>query len=221
MVVKEIFCPNCGTNNKENSTFCKGCGERLSEIHSKSDNDSGFVSGNNKILIGFVVLLLIVVAIIGTYAYVTMNDNDSDTNSDKIPLEDDTYSQVVEVGGMYFNIPEGYVLNKTDYRDIAAENGYNQEGATTFTSIFAKNSSRIFIEVVPKSILTLADSKEVFLNGGWIVQDMTIGVYSGLKISSKDSPDIYMFKFEKNGALISILTYPSSEKDIAKIIANT
>jgi hypothetical protein len=76
------YCSKCGKENDDNSTFCRGCGERLSGIHSKSGNDSGFASGNNKILIGFVVLLLIVVAIIGTYAYATMNDNDSDTNGD-------------------------------------------------------------------------------------------------------------------------------------------
>jgi hypothetical protein len=80
------YCSICGKDNDDNSTFCRNCGERLSGMHSiNSDNkgsDKGVTRGNNKILIGVIVLLLIVIAIVGTYAFVTLNnENSSDTSS--------------------------------------------------------------------------------------------------------------------------------------------
>lgn len=75
------YCPKCGTENDDNSSFCETCGERLSQINKKNiDNKS---SKNEKILIGVIVVLLIAFIIIGTYAYVTLIDNNpiSEINS--------------------------------------------------------------------------------------------------------------------------------------------
>lgn len=73
---------NCGKENNDNSTFCRSCGKRLSEIHSMNSNNN-VTNGNNKILIGVIIALIIVVAILGTYAFVTLNNNNiSDTNND-------------------------------------------------------------------------------------------------------------------------------------------
>jgi Tfp pilus assembly protein PilV len=77
------YCRNCGKNNDDDSTFCRNCGERLSGIHSMNSDNNNVKNGNNKILIGVIIALVIVVAIVGTYAFVTMNeDNSSDTSND-------------------------------------------------------------------------------------------------------------------------------------------
>ncbi len=81
-MVKTNKCMNCGKENNDNSTFCRSCGKRLSEIHSMNSNNN-VTNGNNKILIGVIIALIIVVAILGTYAFVTLNNNNiSDTNND-------------------------------------------------------------------------------------------------------------------------------------------
>lgn len=73
------YCSKCGKDNVDNSKFCRNCGKKLSGINSTNSNDS-FTNRNNKILIGVIIALLIVVAIVGTYAYVTMNNDNSYTS---------------------------------------------------------------------------------------------------------------------------------------------
>jgi uncharacterized membrane protein YvbJ len=73
-------CQICGKENDDNSKFCRNCGEKLSEILTKS-NDSNVKSGSNeKILISTVVVLLISVGIVGSYAFVTLSNNDIEDN---------------------------------------------------------------------------------------------------------------------------------------------
>jgi len=67
------YCKNCGTENNDNTTFCRNCGEKLSKINTpNSDNN---IMNNQKILSGAIVALLIVIAIIGTYAFLSLNNN--------------------------------------------------------------------------------------------------------------------------------------------------
>lgn len=71
-------CSSCGADNDDDSMFCRNCGKKLSGIHPVK-NDNVKKKNNEKILIATVVVLLIAIAIIGTYAFVTLNnDNDSD-----------------------------------------------------------------------------------------------------------------------------------------------
>ncbi|WP_225370478.1 zinc-ribbon domain-containing protein [Methanobrevibacter arboriphilus] len=63
------YCSNCGKGNDDNSTFCRNCGERLSGMHSINSDNKSVKKGNNKVLIGVIVLLLMVIAIVGTYAF--------------------------------------------------------------------------------------------------------------------------------------------------------
>lgn len=76
------ICSNCGKDNDDNSTFCRNCGKRLSGIHSMNSDNTSVKSGNNKILIGVIVVLLMVITVIGSYAYVTLNN--SAENSDSV-----------------------------------------------------------------------------------------------------------------------------------------
>ncbi|MCL2156662.1 MAG: zinc ribbon domain-containing protein [Methanobrevibacter sp.] len=73
------YCPKCGTDNDDKFTFCRNCGERLSGINTVNNNDS-VKSDNNKILMGAIVALIIVIAIIGTYVFIG-GDNDSNINT--------------------------------------------------------------------------------------------------------------------------------------------
>lgn len=202
---KKPFCNNCGKKLEKEDDFCTNCGKSAITPYKRK-----YKSKINHHIIR-IVMFAGTMIILGLVVL----------NSLQIPLEEDTYSKVVEVGGMTFNIPEDYVLNGSDYRDIGREYGYNQEGATIYYSSYTNGSSSIYIDVAPNSIVTLSESKKNFLNDGrWIVQDTTIGGYFGFKGSLKDSPNDYTFQFEKNGAIISVSTYPYSENDIAKIIAD-
>ena len=80
------YCPKCGIDNDEKSTFCRNCGEKLSGLNTTGTNNN-VQSINNKILISMIVVLLIIIAITGTYTFVSLN-NDSDTidNSVSTPL---------------------------------------------------------------------------------------------------------------------------------------
>lgn len=75
------YCTNCGKDNDDNSTFCRNCGKRLSGIHSTNSDKISVKNENNKILIGIIVVLLMVIAIIGSYAYVTLNNPDETSDS--------------------------------------------------------------------------------------------------------------------------------------------
>jgi len=76
------YCPKCGKDNADNSTFCRNCGERLHGIHTMNNSANTNIFENNKVLIGIVVVLLLAVAIIGTYAVVSsLNNNNAVVDS--------------------------------------------------------------------------------------------------------------------------------------------
>ncbi|MEA4957828.1 MAG: zinc-ribbon domain-containing protein [Methanobrevibacter sp.] len=68
------YCPSCGEENEDNSLFCGNCGKRLSKTHKR----------NNKFLILAVGLLLIAIAIIGFYAFVTLNNSNESIQNNLI-----------------------------------------------------------------------------------------------------------------------------------------
>lgn len=71
------YCPKCGNENKKDSTFCRGCGERLSQIHTTNNNKSG---KNEKILIVIIIALIVLITSIGTYTFINMNNNTIDAD---------------------------------------------------------------------------------------------------------------------------------------------
>lgn len=95
---KKKFCKHCGIENDDNSTFCRNCGKRLSGIHSTIINGSVKSGNNKKILIVGIITLLIAVTIVGTYAFVTMNNNEisrqSTTPTYTTPVENEIDNQV-------------------------------------------------------------------------------------------------------------------------------
>ena len=82
------YCKNCGTENNDNTTFCRNCGENLSETPTVNSNNNVRSESNQKILIGVIVALLIVIAIVGTYAFVTLSDNNSNSDATSSSSDD-------------------------------------------------------------------------------------------------------------------------------------
>ena len=88
--VKFIYCHNCGTKNGSDSKFCKKCGEELHITTSKQETeqskekkiteklDKKEKEKPNKIHIGVYVLIIVIVAIIGSLGYIYLH---SSTNS--------------------------------------------------------------------------------------------------------------------------------------------
>lgn len=65
-------CPNCGKENNEKSTFCINCGEKLAgQIYGIKDK--------NKILIGVSIVLIILIAIVGVFAFMSFDDIEKKT----------------------------------------------------------------------------------------------------------------------------------------------
>ncbi|MCL2687000.1 MAG: zinc ribbon domain-containing protein [Methanobrevibacter sp.] len=110
------YCKDCGAENDDNSTFCKSCGKKLSEIH-EINSDNKVIGGNNqKILIGVIVALLIVIAIVGTYAFVSLNNNDN--NSD---ISNNGGSSVDGVSNSY--VSDSSNVNTKTWHKIDSFNG--------------------------------------------------------------------------------------------------
>jgi len=83
------YCPKCGRTNDESSKFCKNCGEKLPGIHSMNSNrinndNNNSNNGNKNILIGLIVVLLIAIAVIGTYAFVALNNDSANTSTNEV-----------------------------------------------------------------------------------------------------------------------------------------
>ncbi len=93
------YCSICGKDNDDNSTFCRNCGKRLSGMNSINSDNKGVTNRNNKILIGVIIILLIAIAIVGTYAFVTLNnENSSDISSgSSVGSISDSFSSVSDV----------------------------------------------------------------------------------------------------------------------------
>jgi len=160
-----------------------------------------FVS-NRKKLIFVAIALIAIIAIVGGILL-------SEYNS---------FSQVVNVGGVSFKIPEEYVLDHETQTDMGEDLGYGagKDGSMLYYSIYKNGSSWIHIIVNQDSIVSLEYQKQNQIHNGYTVQDKTIGGHAGF-VSYKSNGKIFVF--EKNGALITIWTEPYSEDYIAKIIS--
>ncbi len=74
-------CSNCGTENEDNSTFCRNCGKKLQLHPINTEINNQKKNNNEKILIVVIIALLIAIAIIGTYAFTILNNDNSDTGN--------------------------------------------------------------------------------------------------------------------------------------------
>jgi len=87
------YCGECGTENNNNSTFCRNCGKRLLRINTadSSKNSHSHESNNrNKILIIIIVILTIVLAVMSVYILYNSSDNNNlvVNNSSSLPVSD-------------------------------------------------------------------------------------------------------------------------------------
>lgn len=63
-------CPKCGTENSDNSKFCKNCGEELSAPTTSSKNDR-----DKKIIIGLIAVVAILLVGIALFASGALGSN--------------------------------------------------------------------------------------------------------------------------------------------------
>lgn len=108
-----MFCPECGTENKDDSKFCKKCGTLLDEV-SVSKNDSSkevqnkqnqiFLNKNTKIII----VTIIIIAIIAVGAICLVSTSSA--------------GQAISFAGKDFYIPQN---NKITGNTSSVENGHN------------------------------------------------------------------------------------------------
>jgi len=158
------YCSKCGKENDNDSKFCVGCGEKLSGLHDintigKDNKDN--INNINKddkedknkqiILIGVVAVLIIAIAIVGAYAFMSLGDNNinndnsyvgnSNNNSLSLGTEGSTVTKssipLSEVHGL-----AAALQNKLQTSDISAISSVEYKGVT-FTKqqclyIFAK-----------------------------------------------------------------------------------
>lgn len=108
------YCPDCGTENNNNSTFCRGCGKSLSRIktgETGKNNHSPKFYNRNKVLIIIILILITVLAISSVYIlYNNSNNNDLPVNnSNSLPATDNSLNNISK------NSEASNVLSKTMY----------------------------------------------------------------------------------------------------------
>lgn len=127
------YCSECGTENNDNSTFCRNCGERLSRINtvdSSKNNHSPKSNNRNKVLIIIILILITVLAIMGVSIYTLYNSSNSNdsiaNNSSSLPVSDiiNNTSKISE---------DSNVLSKTVYSGASVEIG-NGDSISLFYS---------------------------------------------------------------------------------------
>ncbi|MDL2246052.1 zinc ribbon domain-containing protein [Methanobrevibacter sp. OttesenSCG-928-K11] len=95
------YCPNCGKDNDDNSTFCRYCGKKLSGIHDINIENKPISDNKEKKLWAIVIVLIIAIAIIGTFAFMAINDNNENTeptnNKSNEKISDSSVSDVSSV----------------------------------------------------------------------------------------------------------------------------
>jgi len=123
------YCPKCGTENNNDSTFCRSCGKILSGIntvdkdtnkHSLSSDSRSINTGkgNEIVLFGVVIVLVIAIAIVGAAAFMSFNDNSNDSTNNNLGLSDnddniDTNQDIDTVTSSSIPLSEVYGLAST------------------------------------------------------------------------------------------------------------
>jgi len=188
-----FFCDKCGEKLLKGDKFCPNCGKSF-EDNKKSNN-------TNKNLIIVIIALVAILIVIGGILSTNLSNN--------------SFSNVVDVGGIEFNIPEDFTLTDSNYNDVGKEYGVNSPGFKMYSSVYENGSSYIGMIVTPYSTRSLADNRISLIQEGNEVQDTVIGEYSGFKVLGSDKN---AFVFKKNEAMIYLIVSPDLENDIVKII---
>lgn len=191
---KRIFCSKCGEKLTENDKVCPNCGK------SKGINTKMVIIG----IIALIAIVAIISVVLSTGSEPQTQSIESDDGNSINSGNNDALSTVVEIGGISFNIPEGYELADNQYK------------SGIYMYSYKKGSSKIFIIVMPNPPLSLSEYVKESLASGYYMENEVIGGYSGFIEFTSGVPT---FIYEKNGARVGVGTNPTSTETIAKIIS--
>jgi len=119
------YCPKCGKNNNDNSTFCNGCGERLSVIqgvHFPKDSSFG-----NKTIIGVIIVLAVILAVIGTYVFVSMNKPVDNVNVDNSTAPTFTSFKSFNTHDYTYKLPSEFTFQERTQDDLFTTYRYKSD----------------------------------------------------------------------------------------------
>lgn len=209
------LCPSCGFENDDVAKFCKKCGtaihngSNLNEMDISSSNatlnDNNSSSGtnenkssNNALIIAIVAIFCVVVG-----ALILLGGS----------------GQVATVGGIDFNIPEGFTENE----DYSVDYQYQEESDAYFSAIGFEddsNQNSILVAVIEPTeyldveiyLANLADSlnsRRKTINGhsGYIANVNSLVGYIPLL---DNGDDIYGFFYEENDKVVIVASNDTS-----------
>ncbi|MGL6298253.1 MAG: zinc ribbon domain-containing protein [Methanobacteriaceae archaeon] len=154
-----MICQKCKTENDDNNKFCRKCGKKIdfnepetSENSSINPSLIGYLK-NNKVLVGIIIILSIIVVSLGAYAYVAVNDNNDSAqivSENNTTIKESTNSTVSGnsvknnnykyIEGVPFYIPDYYTLKSSSNENGVYSEAYvNNRGEEL--SIAATHSS--------------------------------------------------------------------------------
>ena len=210
------LCPSCGFENEDVAKFCKKCGTAMSNESNLNEKD---ISSSNA----------------------TLNDNNSSSGTNKNKSSNNTLiiaivaifcvvvagvlilsgggDQVATVGGIDFNIPEGFTVNE----DYSVDSEYDGESntyisATAFEDDSNQNSILVMVSetgdssVNEDALAYFADSfnaRRKTINGhsGYIANVNTLASYVPLL---DNGDDLYGFVYEENGKVVIVASNDTS-----------
>ena len=110
-------CPNCGTENKDNVKFCKGCGASLQSASTQQNSSFGANSNNNLLII--CVALVLCVIVIGAVVLLSNGSDDSDSyvtddDSDSVGSVEEVDDSSSSNNGMTFSEAATYFPEASD-----------------------------------------------------------------------------------------------------------
>ncbi len=178
-----IFCPECGTKNKDDAKFCEKCGasiERIDKYKKKIEKTSG--SNKSKILIAIIIAAVVAVGIGGYYAY----------QNHRMSQMDDNMLQASQ-------------LNSEANKQLEQLSSISSSNPTDYTSQMQILSSTINIE---KQILNYHQEAYQYADGPY--KDLiSLAINAdNLKLDSLDSTNRILISAQSND-INSVNTYKS------------
>lgn len=141
------FCENCGHEVHDGEKFCQNCGSKIETANNVVNNSNGAninKGGSNTILciIGVIVVIIILFGVISIFS----GGNE--------------YVSEVTVGGVDFNIPEGFIEDKSLSNEKTSNYKKNTD-STGEVRCFKNRDDFIYIMVhdTNKKRLSIVDSK--------------------------------------------------------------
>ena len=210
------LCPGCGIENDDLAKFCKKCGTALpndSDLNKKDIsssntalNDNNFSSETNKNKSSNNTLIIAIVAILCVVVVGAL-------------LLSGGGNQVATVGGIDFNIPEGFTVNE----DYSIDQEYGEESDIYRSSAAFEddsNQNAIFVSVIEPAEYSVDDNLLADFEDAANGKKKSINGHSGV-IANFNSlagyvpildygDDVYGFFYEENGKLVIVASNDTS-----------